>query len=703
MLILKLVALLAFLFIPGYLVISLFLGKKSGMSGGERLFLSAVLGCGLVALLAMVIGLAGRFGFSTLIPAWVILCAALLYFARRRITWIATVGWRQWAILALLAAAGLALFLPPGRVVFGWNDDGVYPNIAAQMVERGEIHTRLELVTEVSPEERNLVFAPAEYQDSPYEGYLYKPYFITSFSTGEVVPRFYYLWPSCMAVFGLFLGLENMFYAITLMAVLSVIGIYLLAGRMLGRRWAWVAAILALLSPLMIFFSRYTTSEMLASSLFIAAALSLLSYREGGGNGEETREAIVSSIFLTLAFLVRIDFCLVLLPLLAVYFMELVRGKWRSADGWMIAATVSGFILASLVGWLFSAPYFYTLTISLFRYKVLIIILCLMAIGAVMLIFRRGIQRFVDWFAARRKVWVTAVWLSLAAAFLFFYFIRPTFGDRVIFYGMLSSSQGLTFQPQTLIRWGWYFSAPGLLLLFAGYAGAFTSKRRYSWMPLTVTGLFVSFFYMWNMHCNPLQIMVMRRIMPVIFPLAIVMIVNALRGIFHCSSRISRPAWRSAGMIVAGLALSYLVLFSATRSWPILGLREGGNQQEVVEAVHEAAAEGTVLIDFNAGDLFGPPLLAFYGQRNAWLMHNSDLTEERFAALLGELGFPDKPVYLLWRPLLSGEVPDPVKALQLQEVGVVTWRQRSLEASYERRPESAFEIEEDFILYRITP
>ncbi len=127
MLLLKLATLLAFLFLPGYLAVSLLLDGTRRVSGAERVFLAAACGCGITALTGMLLGLAGHFGLAALLPIWAVLCGALLLAARRRAGWLARVSWREWAVLALLALLGLALFLPPSRVVFGWSDEGATP------------------------------------------------------------------------------------------------------------------------------------------------------------------------------------------------------------------------------------------------------------------------------------------------------------------------------------------------------------------------------------------------------------------------------------------------------------------------------------------------------------------------------------------------------------------------------------------------
>jgi hypothetical protein len=711
MLIIKFIALTAFLFLPGYLAVSLLLGEKSEMGGGEKIFLAATCGCAAVALMAEALGLAGRFGLWPLLACWLVLCLALLIPARRRLAWLGRVRKREWAALVLLALVGLVIFLPPGRVVFGWNDDGVYSDIAARMQREGDIHMQVEVVSEVAPERQGMVFAPQTDERLKFESYLYKQYFITDSSAGKVMPQLFYLWPSFMAVFALFLGPAHMFYAITFAALLSLAGILLLARRMLGRRWPLAAVLLAAISPLMIYFAKYTTSEMFTMALFLAMALALLAYQEEAGRREKMGEAILAAFFATACFFVRIDFYVLLPPLLLVFFWRRINYEWERSDTLFIVLFVLGFSLAVLTARLVSGPYFS----SIFNYgfagvrKYLAIAgLAATAAFALFFFFPGWLKGIPGRLRRRSHLWKTLTWIALAGAFVFFYFIRPAIGDHdSIMYGIISTTSGPTYDSQNLIRWGWYFSFPGLLLLFAGYGLAVTREHRRSWSPMLATGLFATFVYLWSMRCTPLQIMVMRRIIPVIFPLAVMMIVYALKRLADWTVPPGAAAWIRIlwplRKVVAGLLLLYLVIFSVAVAWPIFRLGEGGNQAEVVAAAHQAAADGTLLMDFNAGDLFGPPLLSLEGQPNAWLTSNTITASEDFRYLLADLGFPERPVYLLWRPRLSGSEIRLAGGLGLEHVTDLTWREESLQISFEHRPDRRVTIDEPFEIYRIVP
>lgn len=304
-------------------------GGDSRFSSGERVFLSAVTGSGVTALSAAALGLAGVYSKWSLLLSWVCICLVAAA-CRVRSSRMGGAGLKGWALIALLVAAALALFLPPNRVVFGWNDDGVYADMAARLAREGDIYAEVDTVREVAPERRDLVFVPNPEEGRDFQAYLYKQYFITDFGSGKVVPQFFYPWPALMAVFATFLGLQRMFYAVTFAALLYLGGVFLVARRMLGRPWSAAVLLLALLSPLLLYFSRYTTSEALTGAFFLAAVLPAL------GRGPLVpwgrREAALSALLLTMAFLTRIDMLLLLAPLAASFAWKGIKGEWRGAD-----------------------------------------------------------------------------------------------------------------------------------------------------------------------------------------------------------------------------------------------------------------------------------------------------------------------------------------------------------------------------------
>ncbi len=214
-----------------------------------------------------------------------------------------------------------------------------------------------------------------------------------------------------------------------------------------------------------------------------------------------------------------------------------------------------GFFLAMVVGRFTSAPTFHSFNYGLngTRESVALALIALAVVMAVLFFVPERLRGLVTGLRKWKRQWQILVWLALVAAFIFFYFIRPEMAAAT----SLRSGQhreGPSYDNQNLVRWGWYFTFPGLLLIFAGYGAAITSERRKSWTPLLVAGIFTTFFYLWSMRCIPLHILVMRRTIPVIFPLAVLMMAYALKRLWHWPESGDGPAWkqllRPLGMIV---------------------------------------------------------------------------------------------------------------------------------------------------------
>ncbi len=709
MTILRVLGLLALLVVPGWLAVSLLKGRDESLDGGERIFLVFVMGTGIVSLAAFSLALASVYNLINLMILTGFACLAMFFPARGRMAWTRRLKATDiFAALAVIAVA-LILFSPPGRTVFGWSDVGVYPNVAAHIEREGGVVMEVETVREISPERRDLVYYTDDRSIASYEALENKNYFITDFDTGEVISRFYFLWPSTMAVFASILGLESMFWAVTAAAVLAFWGLFLLSRRLLGWRWGMAVVLIAGLSPLMVYFTRYTTSEMMNMALFVSTLLSFVAYHRANKKEDESGAqglAVIAAFLLTLGFLCRIDFLLILLPLSLCYLVRKIFIGLSSSDKWFISLTLSGAILSMIIGLVYSGPYFNAVWGSITRFLVLVIvpIVAIMIISLLSPFYSKALNRVVGYLGKVGNLLSVLVWLALTAAFIFLYFIRPLGTDSLINYGLVNPIQGSSFAGQTMVRWAWYFPFIGLVLAFAGYALWFTRRRDFAGIVMAALGITFTLFYGWNMRCTPIHILTMRRLVPVILPLALIMIVYALGRLIRCTAKLIGGyrvgVW--AGRFAVGGILLFLALYAANVSIPIFGLQEGGNQLEVTEKISQIVEENAVVIlDYHLGDLFGPPLRSFFGVENAWLLDNRSLEEKEFLGLLSDLGFPDRPVYLLWRRAMSGEHITHNPAFELNLVYEMNSHEEVLEKSFEHRPEQREMLNDEYLLLQL--
>lgn len=709
---LRTAALVAFLIFPGWAAAGIL--DRGALDRWERLFLPPMLGTVLVSLGALSLASLNGLRFPNLLLL-VLLPSLVLCVAARRAGNGLPRGGKKPLLAALLVVIFVLLVIsPPSRIVYGWSDVGIYPNIAAQMARNGGIAIKDSLVPKVAPENRELVFRPNEDPEVPMEAYQNKALFITDFRKGEVRPQFLYLWPSLMAVFGFFLGLENMFWAVTWVSLLTLLGLFLVARRWIGAAWAYVTAFLMLISPLFLFFSRYTSSEMMNAALLMAAVLCHSAYLEAQ-RADASREALgmaaASSLFLWAGFLCRIDFFLVLLPVLVLYLCKRLFGRFDTADWVFFLACVLGGALCAFVDYLLSKPYFMRVflayrenTCSLWGFPG---ILALLAYSALFITGRRFARRckpLLERFLHRCRYVLSALLCAgLGAYVLYLGLVRPGEPQTFASYGEINAIVGPTYSNETLLRWAWYFSWAGVIALFLGYALYLCLEKGFSQRLFAAVGLIFSIVYSLSLRCTPTHILTMRRLVPVVLPLGLIMTVYALKTVF---SRFARPAapksLRRLGKSLAVAFVVYLAAYFIFVAQPIFGLREGGNQYEMFrEMAGYVPEDGVMIMDLSAGDICGVPLKCFFDVENLWLVDNFSLGREEFLSLLGDLDFPETPVYILWRPG-SNIVPVPrQESLRYHLLGKIFWREEMLEQSFVSRPRKRIYHLEAFEIYKV--
>lgn len=212
---------------------------------------------------------------------------------------------------------------------------------------------------------------------------------------------------------------------------------------------------------------------------------------------------------------------------------------------------------------------------------------------------------------------------------------------------------------------------------------------------MALCGVSFTVFYALNMRALPLHILAMRRLVPVILFVGLLMMALVMSSIVEAGRRVAKrlPARAShalAGWVLritaAGLFL-YLVAYMANASLPLRGMDEGGNQWEAVEMLSgEVPPDAVLLMDYHSGDHFGVPLRNFHGVETIWLKEDTMFDPDKLAILLADFGFPERELYLLWRPYISGKrlyLPLGVEAVEVLSFPV---REYALERSFEHRP-----------------
>lgn len=180
--------------------------------------------------------------------------------------------------VVMLILVALIFRLPAYHYVLGGQDEGIYVNVGHYINDTGGIavHDRIKQELEGSPFLDNYI-AENQIIDGSYLAGVYK----RSYKNGKLEFQFYHVFPVWMAVFdGIFGGTAGV-YALTFLAIFSIVLFYRLALLLAGSYRAGLAAggLLAL-NPLHAFFSKFPVTEVptlcfaLIGFLFLAAAWS---------------------------------------------------------------------------------------------------------------------------------------------------------------------------------------------------------------------------------------------------------------------------------------------------------------------------------------------------------------------------------------------------------------------------------------------
>jgi hypothetical protein len=302
----------------------------------------------------------------------------------------------HWDVVAF-AAVGLVfavLVARPFEVVLGVRDAGVYANIGFAIVRTGGIVQHDELVAQIgrdqSADDPELRAAAAQ-AETNFLGVQHPERAIATrlraagfyinageLERGRVVPQFFHLYPAWIGLLAALVGLRGGLLASGLLGFLGVWSVGML-GRRLAGRWVGLLAMLFLaLNGVQVWFSRYSTSEATVQFLTFAGlyAFAVMQAEETKDAGRETKEAVgvgrswfalrrssFAALIAGLAFgqvaLTRVDFALVVVPVVAYLFYIWLTRRWSRAHT-LLAGGLLGLLLHAALHVVFIArAYFF--------------------------------------------------------------------------------------------------------------------------------------------------------------------------------------------------------------------------------------------------------------------------------------------------------------------------------------------------------
>ena len=296
---------------------------------------------------------------------------------------------------------------------------------------------------------------------------------------GVVVPQFMAGLPLLLAA-GFWIGGASAATAMApLLGTLAVLTFGGLAARLIGPRWAPLAALVLAITLPMQFTSRSTYSEPTAAILFLGGLCLVIDSLRTGGRAARIAAAL-GGLALGLTLLVRIDGASDILPVIPYAGLLLIGRRPQAVP--LVGGLVAGGLYGAVDGLVLSRPYLASIRSSLIPLALLAGLVVLATGVAVLLLRRRGLPAIRGNFLPNA---VTVLAFAITIGFALRPYVQtvhaalnaPTRAAMTIW----ERADHLPIQPTRLfyeisLRWVfWYVGVPAVIL---GTAGAALLARR---------------------------------------------------------------------------------------------------------------------------------------------------------------------------------------------------------------------------------
>lgn len=606
--------------LPGWLIVRRFAVALPHWL--ERIMASFVLGTAVVGWLAFLLAEFGLFSLPLLAGIWLGLVLVLVLAGRGApapaggpteeppsLALLPSLSARlEHPLLALWFIVALWLFFRPHQFVIGAADAGVYVNLAASIVDTGQILVAETLLDDVPAElGRQFVRKLETASAAPY--ILLPGFYAFDVPTAELVPQFYHLHPVWQALAYTLGGVQAALMLTGLWALAGSLAIYLTVRQFAG--WQVAALTLAGLSvnALQVWFARYPTTEAMSQFYLWAGFWGASGWL--AGRTPQRLWALLGGVSLGLFFLVRIDAVIIVPALLLLGLWVILSGRQKQTALWFFLPAALLLLHSLLHGYWQSRPYFFDLygfAFALLRNSWWLGLLALVAAGAILwlLVRARGQMSRLE----RLRPWLLG---TLVAGFLIYaiygWFVRPVVVNTAAWLDPFSESAIPVLDHENWIRLAWYLSPVGVGLGVAGIGLLIWRMERGTAFWLGV-GLLFTVFFLWRIRANPHQIYAMRRYVPAVIPLFMV-------GSAYATGWLAgrRRPWSTV------LALPVALVWLGGLAWNARGFVQQVDYPDILPQLAQlnAQLEPRAILLFNdpqsitQGDTIGTPLRFLFG------------------------------------------------------------------------------------------
>lgn len=788
-----------FFFLPGYMLDRGWLAGASAVRGVERQISRIVASVLLTGWIALVLASFGVFSFWLLLAITVVLCAGGWWRIRTKRAAAAApalgiiaggptlrtlpTSWRGLfaaltfdRVLLLIMLVFAILVARPFEVVRGGLDAGVYANTGIAIARTGGIVQYDPIVAELG-QRAAAGDASAQQLASNILGvqradrYIATRYRAAGFfindgelATGRIVPQFFHLWPTWIAVFVSMLGPAPGLVVTGAAGTLGVVLLGLLGRRIGGSTVGLLAAsFLALMTP-QVWFSRMSTSEALAQALLLAGLWAWTHFADATNRRERIWwGAIIGAAFGQMT-LTRIDG--VFAPAITLLLLGYVAYTRRWHAGYSALAAVLGAMLvhtALHIIFISRAYFFDTAYITLQKLAITIylslpflspgmaqqfkfrggsrytdpyaiwlelIVLALLIIGLILL-WRRPRPFFaLEAQAQHWRRWLLAgVVVVLSGLALYGYLIRPGILTRDVLLHPFSPANWLRLQgyvgapieiPQlwkktfaldlgTMARFGWYMSPLGVVLGVVGGLLLWWRLNRRTWLLLLIATAY-ALFYFRSLYGTGDQtyIYILRRYVPLVYPAFALSSGYALVALASVRARSVLQRIASGASVLGASAL--LLFFAVTGRTVYQHIEYAGTLAQIDALAQNFQPQDVILVrGGGAGDVavrdtsevVATPLTYVFGNNALPVKGNQPAHyAAAFADQVTRWRSEGRKVYLLLAAS-GGDLLFPGYALR--SVDVWTLQQREFQQLQNQKPKLSYVNEVPFHLYELVP
>jgi hypothetical protein len=594
-----------------------------------------------------------------------------------------------WAVV--LALSSLVLTSRPHEMILGGWDPGVYVHTAAQVARTGSLQFDHPDLLALSAGETGLMVRDLHGISEPFGGMRILP-------NGKISPQFYHAYPTLLAVFYSWGGVEAALWVNPLLNVFSLLAFYALVALLTGHRGLGLLAMLALaLNPGQIWQARFCTAEMLTQCLLLCGLALGVKWQKSTSHSIVI--PLLMGFMLGLALLTRYDTIMWLAVFLSALLIPGVPTEHRRGLWWMLGAVA----LLMAQAWAHQrwiAPYYTPLGGLVQK--------ALLALGVVVLLLSLLVRRLNRWPRGIRTWRIVesplraAMGLGFAGWMFFNGIVRPTIHQRTNFMRDLSD----LLSRYDLEPWADALAGPAArTMLFLqsllgplGLAVAIVCTALLIWrlrgvIPLAwlAAGVIVTLILTWNPLNDLFMMWVSRRYIPVVLPLLIASGFVALGMLLQSFPRLSRTGMPLGIFLVIALLapVRAAIVFNSTQTeWPGLA--------NWFRAVDDALPESAIV--YTDQPHFGSTLRFLFGHRAYELQHPSPERREQFVETLS-LGVDRHDALWLLTQNAITNIPD---NLRIEEKNFLPLDTHMMEQPPDAAPTGLRGRGGDFRLYYLT-